>query len=225
MQTKIAKFFQALTYWPIYSGLKFFTRLVITGQENLAEFKNKPVIFASNHASYIDGPISAAIMPRYEWQSYPKNFFPIRFLVLKEFFHWKNRFPFPFSVFMMWYVKINGSIPINKTGGDLYLALKKTIQALNNKDKIWIYPEGGITKDGKLKPGKRGVAFLHQQTNVPIVPVAIIGNFGIVCLKTLLRKNKLKVIIGKPIYSLDGYSLEEGTEKVMNEIDKLMKTK
>ncbi|MBU4224020.1 1-acyl-sn-glycerol-3-phosphate acyltransferase [Patescibacteria group bacterium] len=217
----IAKIFQAITYWPIYLFLKFFVHYEIEGQENLRGLENKSIIFASNHASYIDGPISAAAMPRKSF--YPHEFFPIRFLVLREFFNWKNRFSFPFSILMTTYVRINGSIPVDKADGDLLKALGETIKALNNRAHVWIYPEGGMTKDGKLRQGKRGVAFLHQQTKASIVPVGIIGNFGILSTKTLLRKNKVKVKIGKPIYSLGEISLEEGAEKVMSEIAELIK--
>lgn len=215
----IAKIFQAITYWPIYLFLKFFVHYEIDGQENLRGLENKAIIFASNHASYIDGPISAASMPRESF--YPHKFFPIKFLVLREFFSIKNRFTFPFSLLMTAYVRINGSIPVDKAGGDLFKALKDVMEALDAGARIWIYPEGGMTKDGKLRQGKRGVAFLHQQTKAPIIPVGIIGNFGILSTKTLLRKNKVKVKIGKPIYSLGEISLEEGVEKVMSEIAKL----
>jgi 1-acyl-sn-glycerol-3-phosphate acyltransferase len=216
----VAKIFQAITYWPIYLFLKFFLRYEVEGQENLRGLENKSVIFASNHASYIDGPISAAAMPRGSF--YPHKFFPIRFLVLREFFNWKNRFSFPVSVLMISYVHINGSIPVDKARGDLYKALKDAVEVLNNNARVWIYPEGGMTKDGKLRQGKRGVASLHQQTGAPIVPVGIIGNFGILSAKTLLRKNKVRVKIGKPIYSLGEISLEEGAEKVMTEIARLI---
>lgn len=217
---KIAKIFQAITYWPIYWTLKFFVHFKIEGQENLKGLENKAIIFASNHASYIDGPISAASMPRDSW--YPRDFFPIRFLVLKKFFGIFGQFPFPISLPVTFYVWINGSIPIERTGGDLFKALRAAIKELKNSAKVWIYPEGGMPKDGKLQPGKRGVTFLHQQTGAPIVPVGILGNYGILSPKTLLRKNKLKVRIGKPIYSLGNVSLEEGTKIVMSKIAELL---
>ncbi len=221
MRVKIAKTFQSLTYWPIYSALKFFAHYQIEGQENLRGLEDKGVIFASNHASYLDGPISAASMPRNSW--FPKRFFPIRFLAFKKFFGLKKQFPFPVSLFVVFYVRINGSIPVERSGGDLLKALREVIKELSRGEKIWIYPEGGITKDGKLQQGKRGVVFLHQQTGAPIVPVGISGNFGILSFRTLLRKNRLRIRIGRPIYSLGDVSLEEGMETVMQKIGELIK--
>lgn len=218
---KIAKIFQMLTYWPIYGSLRIFARYKIEGQENLKGLENKGLIFASNHASYIDGPISAASMPRHSF--YPSKFFPIRFLAFKKFFGLFGQFPFPISIPIALYVRVNGSIPVEKSGGDLFKALRKTIEALKNKNKVWIYPEGGITKDGHLQPGKRGIAFLHQQTGAPIIPVGIIGSYKILSPKTILRKNKVKVKIGKPIFNLGDVSLEDGVNMVMRNIAQLLK--
>jgi 1-acyl-sn-glycerol-3-phosphate acyltransferase len=78
MTRKIAKIVQATTYWPTYLAFKFFMRFKVRGQENLKGLENKAIIFASNHTSYIDGPIAAASMPRNGWW-YPKDFFPVRF--------------------------------------------------------------------------------------------------------------------------------------------------
>lgn len=222
----IAKTIQQLTYWPIYLTLKLIFKYKIEGQENLKGLEKKSVIFASNHGSYIDGPICAASMPRGSLT--PKDFFPIRFLALKKFFNFKtNSFPFPLSIFTTLYVRYNGSIPVEKGMGDLSIALSEPIRELKtNNIKLWIYPEGYITKDGNLQKGKRGITFLHQSTGVPIVPVYITGNFGIELFKNLPRYlfgfKKLKIKIGKPIYSLGDVSLEDGAEKVMKEISTLI---
>lgn len=214
---KIAKLIQAITYWPIYLSLKFFTRFEVRGQENLKGLEKKAVIFASNHTSYIDGPIVAAAMPRNGWW-YPKKFFPVRFTAWKKFFSIFGQFPFPISIPVMLYVRFNGSIPVKKAKGDLFQALKEVIKELKNGAKVWVFPEGGITKDGSIGQGKRGVVFLHQQTEMPVVPVCLNGTFGIISFKTLLFRKKIIVNIGRPIYNLGGDSLEQGVEKIMWEI-------
>ena len=185
----IAKFLQATLYWPVLGVFKIFAKYTVEGQENLKGLENKAVIFASNHASYFDGPLSAVCVPRKGF--YPKNFFPIRFLVAKEFFNRKNRFVFPLSIIVSLLVRIGGSVSIEKTGGDLKKALSESVTALKNHNTLWIYPEGMKSPDGKLQKGKRGVVFLHKETGAPIVPVAIIGNYDLSSItKFLLRKNK-----------------------------------
>lgn len=62
---------------------------------------------------------------------------------------------------------------------------------------------------GKIQKGRNGITFLHQHTGAPIVPMGIIGNHNLLnnkipfipSLRSLLRLNKVKVVIGKPIYS------------------------
>ena len=91
----IPKLVQQLTYWPIYLVLKAF---LLSGRRprEFERLEDKPVIFVSNHASYLDGPVCAAAMPRNS--VVPHKFFPIRFLVVQEYFnYWKNSFPFPVS--------------------------------------------------------------------------------------------------------------------------------
>lgn len=211
----IPKLVQQLTYWPTYLILKIFFRYRVEGQENLKGLGNKPVIFVSNHASYFDGPICAAAMPR--GLVAPHKFFPIRFLVVEEYFNfWKNSFPFPISFFVAAYVRANGSILIVKDLGDFQKNLAETVKVLKKGAKVWIYPEGKLTLDGKLQQGKKGAAYLHQTTGALIVPVGLSGTFEI------LKSKKIKVKIGKPIHSLGDVPLEEGIEKIMREISELL---
>jgi len=223
MTVKVAKFVQQITYWPIYLSLKFFTRYQVEGQENLEWLGNEAIIFASNHASYVDGPICAAAMPREGLT--PKSFSPIRFLAAREYCFWRTSpFPFPISVLTTAYVRLNGSVPVCRGGADeLSNKLKDAVEALGSGAKLWIYPEGKITRDGNLQSGKRGAAYLHQATGAVVVPVGLIGTFKILSFKTLLGGTKVKIRIGKPIYSLGEVSLEQGTEKIMAEIAKLLK--
>ncbi|MEK7142513.1 MAG: hypothetical protein AAB818_02930, partial [Patescibacteria group bacterium] len=64
--------------------LKIFTRLEIEGQENIKKLEDFPIIFASNHNSYIDSGISAAAMPKNRF--YLKKIAPLRFLVMDKYF-------------------------------------------------------------------------------------------------------------------------------------------
>ncbi|MBI5682323.1 MAG: 1-acyl-sn-glycerol-3-phosphate acyltransferase [Deltaproteobacteria bacterium] len=207
---------------PIYLLLKFFAHYEVEGQENLKGLEDKAVIFASNHASYIDGPVSAVSMPRNGFV--PQKFFPIRFLVAKEFFGLKGQFPFPLSVFAAIFVRLNGSIPIKRKMEGLHRRLDDAVNALEMGNKIWIYPEGRITTDGRfIRPGKKGIIYLHKETNSPIVPVGLIGTYNLSFFKTILRRSRVKVKIGKPIYNLESSDLQEGTESVLDEIEKLIK--
>lgn len=40
---------------------------------------------------------------------------------------------------------------------------------------IYMFPEGTRSKDGRLKPFKKGIVHLAVQTGLPVVPVVIVG--------------------------------------------------
>ncbi|MCX6731777.1 MAG: lysophospholipid acyltransferase family protein [Candidatus Parcubacteria bacterium] len=221
MMQKIGKYFQAITYWPVYLLLRLFVHFKIEGQENLKGLEDGAIIFASNHGRGIDGPFCAVSMPRNKGDFFPKKFFPVRFLAHKKFFS-------PRYLLIALYVWINGSIVIPRgecrNDEDMKNILTGAINAIRNKEKIWIFPEGRVSRDGQMGKGKRGVAFLHRETDAPIVPVALIGTAGLYSPLTFLGLKKVVVKIGKPIYSLGegNYDLSEASQKVMLEIKKLM---
>lgn len=209
-KNRIAGIFQNLFYWPVHLTLRFFFRYQVKGQENLKGLEKRRIIFASNHASYADGIICAAGLPR------SQGFLPIRFLAWSKLFDWRL---LPVAVF----VRLNGSIKIwRHSGKPLSQVLKEAVRALRNEDHLWIYPEGRRSRSGRLQPGRRGVAYLHKVTGAPIVPVGLKGTFGLLSLRSLLRKNKIRIIFGQPIYSLGHISIDKGADRIMEEIAKLL---
>jgi len=201
---KLAKISQTISYWPTYFLLKLFLRFRVEGLENLKELEGKTIIFASNHNSYID-PLLGGI-------SVPRKFSPIIFLASGHFLAHPIK-----NIFVIFYIWIHGSIWVKKGRGDLQTTLKEVVSALKKGERIWIFPEGKRTTDGKLGQGKRGVAYLHKETGAPIVPVAFIGTF-----RFFRNLKKVTVVFGKPIYSLGEGSLEQGVDKVMSAIRELM---
>ena len=225
MNSNITKFFQALHYWPAYLLLKIVYGFRIEGHENLKGLENGPIIFVSNHRSLFDGPICAVSLPRNYF--YPADFFPIRFLAAREInYDWKNRFPFPLSVIIAGFVRLSGSIPVIR-GQGAEANLSEAIKAINEENaKIWIYPEGKMSKDGVFqKKGKRGVYYLQKMTGASVVPVGIKDNHKLLTpsfiWKFILGKKRIQLQFGKPIYNL-GDNEEKGIERVMEEIEKLI---
>lgn len=91
-------------------------------------------------------------------------------------------------------------------------AMKECIKRLKRGDILIMYPEGTRSKDGKIGEGKPGIAFLHLISGVPILPVAIKGNFEIMPLGSSFPKLKkiVKINIGTPL------SFLEEKEKIKN---------
>ena len=223
---RIPAFVQAIVCWTALGVFKTLFRFKVEGQENLNGLEDGPVIFASNHNSYIDGGIAGASLLK--GSLYPNKFFPVRYLVASEYFRWKY---FPVNIFVM----VVGSIKVKRVGikrpdnSHLFDALSKAIKALGNGDKVWMYPQGGFNSDGSPKKPRHGIIFLHQQTKAPIVPVKMIGNNKVMSkymlffptLKTLLGLNQVKVVFGKPIYFLEAPDIDQGTKILMDKIEEL----
>lgn len=120
-----------------------------------------PVIFASNHLSFIDSIAIPVAAPR-----------PVHFLAKSSYFEgrglsgWMSR-EFFTSI---------GAIPVRRGAGQAALdALDQQRQLLVEGRAVALYPEGTRSLDGRLYKGRTGVAFLALQTGAPVVPVGLIG--------------------------------------------------
>lgn len=70
-----------------------------------------------------------------------------------------------------------------------------------SQKKLIIYPEGTRSITGELQSFKRGPAMIATELNLPIVPVFIQGTHQALSKRTRFpRRNKIKVVIGDPIY-------------------------
>jgi 1-acyl-sn-glycerol-3-phosphate acyltransferase len=61
-----------------------------------------------------------------------------------------------------------------------------------------MFPEGGRSRDGKLRKGKLGSAVIASKTNVPVLPVGIVGTDKIKGINWLWKRPRVVVNIGKP---------------------------
>ena len=139
-------------------------------------------VIASNHASYMDTPVILSTMPM-----------QFRFLAKSGLF----KIPLMGS-----HLKRAGHIPVPRQ--DPRAAVKTMTQAAANiREKgfsMLIFPEGGRTPDGELKPFKEGVAYIAIKAGVPIIPVALVGTRAVVPLHSgIVKSGKVIVRIGEPI--------------------------
>ncbi len=66
---------------------------------------------------------------------------------------------------------------------------------LDEADGSWIFPEGGLSRDGEIHEFKPGAALLSAKKGVPIVPCAIYGTYSPVF------GMRQKMLVGEPIES------------------------
>jgi 1-acyl-sn-glycerol-3-phosphate acyltransferase len=153
---------------------------------------NRPYIIMSNHLSLYDIPLIFASFPGAS----------VRMIAKKELF----RIP----VFG-WGLKAGECVSIDRTNHrqalkDLVMAKQKILSGI----RIWIAPEGGRSRTGKMGEFKRGGFKLAIDTGAVIIPVAIIGSNKILPPDTFdfsINEN-IEMHICKPIDTLN-YSLKE----------------
>ena len=114
-------------------------------------------VFIANHLSYLDTPVALASIPA-----------QFRFLAKRGLFQ---------IPFLGTHLSRAGHIPVPRE--DPRAAVKtmqlaaETIQ--RKRISLLIFPEGGRSHDGVLRPFKEGGAYIAIRAGVPVVPVVMLG--------------------------------------------------
>jgi 1-acyl-sn-glycerol-3-phosphate acyltransferase len=114
-------------------------------------------VFISNHLSYMDTPVALANVP-------------VQFRFLAK----RGLFQIPF---LGTHLSRAGHIPVPREDPR---AAVKTMQLAaeaiqKKKISLLIFPEGGRSHDGVLRPFKEGGAYIAIRAGVPVVPMVLIG--------------------------------------------------
>lgn len=181
--------------------LKVFFRLRVSGLENLPRKTNYIVV--ANHTSFLDPLVIAA--------SIPQKIFCIAL---------RNLYKVPF---FKWAFSRLDALPSGAIS-------TKAVDLLRNNRNVGLFPEGGISRDGRLKEFRRGAAMLALKTGRPIVPCAIRGAFAALPFgRWIPRPTPISVSIGKPIYLLkefddiiDDVRLQEGLQRIRTSIAEML---
>jgi 1-acyl-sn-glycerol-3-phosphate acyltransferase len=138
---------------------RFVYRLKLVNDEHIPA--TGPAVIVCNHVSFVDAVLLMAASPR-----------PIRFVMDHRIF----KVPV-----LGWLFRLAKAIPIAPRGEDpaAYEAAFAAADAvLAEGDLVGIFPEGGITSDGRLLPFKGGVMKILERRPVPVVPVALVNLWG-----------------------------------------------
>ncbi len=144
-------------------------------------YQSQPLIFASNHASYIDAIVMLSILP-----------LNARFVAKKELFD----LPLLGGV-----LNKLGFIALDRT--DLPRGLENTqkINAeLHHGNSILIFPEGTFGYAFGLRPFRMGAFKISVETSVPVCPIALKGTRIILRdVEMLMRPGRITVTVCPPI--------------------------
>jgi long-chain acyl-CoA synthetase len=69
--------------------------------------------------------------------------------------------------------------------------------AMDHGYSVLIFPEGTRSRDGQLHPFRSGIGLLAQESDVPVLPTALVGLHEM--RSTGLRRNRIEVRVGDPI--------------------------
>jgi len=162
------------------------------GLENIPH-ENKAFVFASNHQSYLDPPVIGSMVNQ-----------QLAFAAKKELFS----MPVISS-----FVKRANCIPIDRKNFSLS-SMRLMLKAIKEeKLSLMIFPEG--TRKKNLSEAKRGLGFIVQKTNAPVIPVYIKNSDHF--LLAFFRIKPIIVYYGKPIeFDLTRFDKKTASVEISN---------
>jgi len=166
----------------------------ITGLDKIDT--SKAHVYAVSHASALDIPVLYANLP-----------FQFRIVFKKELLSYP---------LIGGHLKRSGQVCINQQMPTRSIAaIRSAVKSLQAGMPLVIFPEGGRTPDGEIKPFLPGAFYLAIKAQVDIVPVALVGTFELLPMNTYhIKSRPLQMRVGQPI-STSGYGAREMEELSM----------
>ncbi len=160
----------------------------VTGLEKIDT--SRPHVYAANHASAMDIPVLYVNLP-----------FQFRIVFKKELLSYP---------LVGWQLKRSGQVCIDQQKPTNSInAIRSAVKSLKAGMPLVIYPEGGRTPDGYIKPFLPGAFFLALKAQVDIVPIALIGTYELLPMDTYhVKCRPLEMRVGEPI-STAGLTLRD----------------
>lgn len=107
-------------------------------------------------------------------------------------------------------------------------AIGKSLSVLEKGGLIGIFPEGGRSRDGRLKSGRKGIAILALKTGSAVIPCAIKGAYEAYPPTAAFPKpHPVKVLIGNAIRfekveEPEEPAIDSALNRIISEIKRLM---
>jgi 1-acyl-sn-glycerol-3-phosphate acyltransferase len=150
----------------------------VKGRENIP--LTGPLIVIANHVHLLDPFFLLFGFPRW-----------INFMAKEELFR---------SPFLRPILRWAGSFSVRRRGRirEKQKVLKSAKDVLEGGLVLGMFPEGSRSHDGKLRKSKPGSAVIASKTDVPLLPVGIVGTDKIKGISWLWKRPGVIINIGKP---------------------------
>jgi 1-acyl-sn-glycerol-3-phosphate acyltransferase len=170
-------------------------------------------ILVGNHCSNLDPPIIG-------WATGHQVDRVIHFMAKAEMRRWP---------LIGWLAQQSGVFFVRRGEADR-AAQRFSLDVLADGRPIALFPEGTRSRDGHLKSGRGGAAFLATRSGAPLLPVGISGTHRIFPGRSRWpHPSKVRIRIGEPFslpHHADGRvdrdALEQGTERIISAIEMLL---
>lgn len=151
----------------------------VTGLDKID--RSKPHVYAANHASAMDIPMLYVNLP-----------FQFRIAFKKELLSYPV---------VGWQLRRSGQICIDQQNPSHSISsIRAALKGLQKGLPLVIFPEGGRTPDGEIKPFLPGAFFLAIKAQVDIVPIALVGTYELLPMNTYhIKCRPLEMRVGEPI--------------------------
>ena len=180
-----------------------FSPVKVTGFDKIDT--SKPHVYAANHASALDIPVLYVNLP-----------FQFRIAFKKELLAYPV---------VGWQLKRSGQICIDQQNPSHSISsIRAALKGIKAGLPLVIFPEGGRTPDGEIKPFLPGAFFLAIKAQVDIVPVALVGTYELLPMNTYhIKCRPLEMRVGEPISTtgLTMRDLEALSAKVQSALEAL----
>jgi len=156
-----------------------FSPVTVTGLDKIDI--SKPHVYAANHGSALDIPVLYVNLP-----------FQFRIAFKKELLSYPV---------VGWQLKRSGQVCIDQQNPSHSISsIRAALKGLKAGLPLVIFPEGGRTPDGEIKPFLPGAFFLAIKAQVDIVPVALVGTYELLPMDTYhIKCRPLEMRVGEPI--------------------------
>ncbi len=165
----------------------------------------KPNVYAVNHGSALDIPVLYVNLP-----------FQFRIAFKKELLAYPV---------VGWQLKRSGQICLDQQNPSRSVgSIRSALKGLKAGIPLVIFPEGGRTDDGYIKPFLPGAFFLAIKAQVDIVPVALVGTYELLPMDTYhIKCRPLEMRVGDPIPTagMTMQDLEAVSKKVQSSLEAL----
>ncbi len=171
----------------------------VSGRENYR--KNTKYMIVSNHQSQLDILVAFSLFFHFKWVSKAEVF----------------KIPL-----IGWNMYLNNYIKLKRGDKESTNRMMADCEKMIDQgNSIYFFPEGTRSKDGTVKPFKKGAFVLTKKKNLPILPIAIIGTTNALPKHSLNFHGFHKI----QIHVLEEIPYESFSELPENEIAEMVRVK